>query len=99
MAGKPVAWAKGLQAQRLIRVHMQAANGLTACRALNTATSPYIGAGGHVAYATTAALTCQPCKRVAPALAKVAKAPAKAKATPATTPIVVAVQAPVTPNA
>lgn len=96
--GKPVAWAKGLATQRLIRVHMQGAGGLTVCRALNTDNSPYLGTGGHVAYATTAKVTCKPCGvAMATARAQAAKAARNAKATaPATAKATATTPAPAT---
>ena len=72
--GENVAWVKGMKEQKLIRVHVQGKENLTACRALNTKDSPYIGTGGHIAFRTTAKVTCQPCSRFAPVVKKAKKA-------------------------
>lgn len=98
--GKPtqgfaVAWGKGMQVQHgnaganaPVRVHLQGAANLTACGALNTASSPYLGMGGHVAYRTSAKVTCVPCRaHVASATKVAAKAPATTPASTATAPV------------
>ena len=71
--GANVAWVKGLKKQTLIRVHLQSTKNMTLCRALNTKDSPYIGTGGHIAFKTTAKLTCKPCLALAPKVAKKVK--------------------------
>lgn len=88
--GKPVvggnmAWAKGLRQQKLIRVHLVGKDGWTACRALSYSESPYLKSGGHVAYATSAAVTCVPCKRITPKVSKPRAARKPKTVTPATT--------------
>lgn len=90
VVGKPVAWVRGLREQHLIRVHVQDVKNMTLCKALNTKDSPYIGTGGHIAFCTTAKVTCKPCSAL---VAKQAPPKAKKQTKPVSEPITLEEQA------